>query len=233
MTVLLNAKIQTFSHNFKPNTKECLLQKNLDTQVQSQFSFQTNSPKGNMLYNQNNFSNKRNSFIPQINSNLATPGTSDPDLKSSIKSTHNNTKTLELFNKSSVVDFTIDEILTELGNDSEIHNGSILLFPPIDKQEISPSHPIVPFRSSSLICHEKEEEQKQEGICTTKDLSDSVKEFKSVRLISPEERRLPRSFNDKASHINKIEKSNNNVPASCNHSSSENAAEQKINPPDN
>ena len=37
LTVLLNAKIQTSS------------------QVQSQFSFQTNSPKGNMLYNQNNF----------------------------------------------------------------------------------------------------------------------------------------------------------------------------------
>ena len=35
LTVLLNAKIQTSSHNFKPNTKECLLQENLDTQVQS------------------------------------------------------------------------------------------------------------------------------------------------------------------------------------------------------
>ena len=52
-----------------------------DTQVQSQFSFQTNSPKGKTLYNQNNFSNKRNSFIPQINSDLANPATSDPDLK--------------------------------------------------------------------------------------------------------------------------------------------------------
>ena len=84
LTVLLNAKIQTSSHNFKPNTKECLLQKNLDTQVQSLFSFETNSPKGNMLYNQNNFSNERNSFIPQITSNLTTPATTDPDLKSSI-----------------------------------------------------------------------------------------------------------------------------------------------------
>ena len=136
-----------------------------------------------MLYNQNNFSNKRNSFIPQINSNLTTAATSDPDLISSVISTHNNNKTLELFNKSSVVDFTIDEILTELENESEIHNGSILLFPPIDKQEISPSH--VSFKSSSLICHEKELEQRREEICTTKDLSDSVKEFKSVRLISP------------------------------------------------
>ena len=58
LAVLLNAKIQTSSHNFEPNKKECLLQENLDTQVQSQFSFETNSPKGNMLYNQNNFSNE-------------------------------------------------------------------------------------------------------------------------------------------------------------------------------
>ena len=97
--VLLNAKIQTSSHNFKTYTKKCLLQENFDTQVQSQFSFQNNSPKSNMLYNQNNFSNKRDSFIPQINSNLTTPATSDPDLKSSVISTHNNIKTLELFNK--------------------------------------------------------------------------------------------------------------------------------------
>ena len=131
LTVLLNAKIQTYSHNFKLNTKECLLQENLDTQVQSQFSSQTNSPKSNMLDNQNNFSNKRNSFIPQINSNLATPATSDLDLKPSIHSTHNNSKTLELFNKSSVVDFTIDEILTELGNGAKIHpNGQIFVNSP-------------------------------------------------------------------------------------------------------
>ena len=127
-------------------------------------------------------------------------------------------------NDSSVVDFTIVEILTELGNESEILNGSILLFPPIDNQEISPSHAIVPFKSSSLICHEKEEEQRREEICTTMDLSDIVKEFKSVRLTSPEEIRLPRPFNDGASHINKTDKSNNNLPASCNHSSSETAA---------
>ena len=153
----LNAKIQISSHNSKPNTKECLLQENLDTQVQSQFSFQTNSPKGNMSYNQTKFSNESNSFIPQITSNLTTPATSDPDLKSSIHSTHNNSKTLELFNKSSVVDFTIDEILNELGNKSEIHNGSILLFPPRDKQEVSPSHPIALFKSSNLNCHKSKE----------------------------------------------------------------------------
>ena len=115
-----------------------------------------------MLYNQNNFSNKKNSFIPQINNEIATPATSNPDLKSSINSTHNNSKTLELFSNNSEIDFTIDEILTELGDYSEIHNGSILLFPPIDKQEISPSQPNVPFKSSSLICQEKEQEQRRE-----------------------------------------------------------------------
>ena len=55
LTVLLNAKIQTSSFNFKTNVKEFLLQENFDTQLQSQFNFQTNSPKGSMLYNQNNF----------------------------------------------------------------------------------------------------------------------------------------------------------------------------------
>ena len=217
LTVLLNAKIQTSS------------------QVQSQFSFQTNSPEGNMLYNQNNFSNKRDSFIPQINSNLTTPAIPDPGLKSSVISTHNNSKTLELFNKSSVIDFTIDEKLTELGNESEIHNGSILLFPPIEKQEISPSHPNVPFKSFSLICHEKEQKKRREEISTTKDHADGVKECKSVKLISLEDRRLPRSFNDGASHINKTDKSNNNAPASRNHSSPETTdttVEQKIIAPD-
>ena len=120
--------------------------------------------------------------------------------------------------------------MTELENESKIHNGSILLFPPRGKQEISPSHPIAPFKSSSLIRH-KEQRRKER---TTKDLSDSVKDFKSVRLISPEERgHLERSFNVSASHINKTENSNNKVPASCNHSSSETVAEQKINAPDN
>ena len=55
MTVLLNAKIHTFSHKFE---------------VQSPLSFQTNYLTGNMLKNQNSFSNKNNFFIPQINSDL-------------------------------------------------------------------------------------------------------------------------------------------------------------------
>ena len=55
-----------------------------------------------------------------------------------------------------------------------------------------------------------------------------------VRLISPEDKRLPRSFNDTASHINKTDKSNDNnkTPASRNHSSSEATVEQKISAPD-
>ena len=113
-----------------------------------------------MLNNQNSFSNKSNSFIPQINSDLATPATSDPDRKSSYTPPITN-KTLELFNTSSVVYFTIDETLTDLGHEGEIHNGSILLFPPKDKQDISPSHPNVAFMPLSLICHETNLEQRK------------------------------------------------------------------------
>ena len=160
MKVFLNAETQTLSHNFKTCTKGCSLQENFDTQVHT--SFRTNSHQCSMLYNQNNFPNKSIFFIPQINSDLATPMTSDPNLKSFIHSSHNNTKALELFNKISVVGFTIDEILTELGNESEIHKGRILLFLPTDKQDISPSHPNASFKSSSLICHEKEQKKRRE-----------------------------------------------------------------------
>ena len=55
-------------------SKESVLQENVDTQVQSLSSFQTNSSKGNTLNNQNNFSDKSN--ILKINSDLATPATS-------------------------------------------------------------------------------------------------------------------------------------------------------------
>ena len=55
LTVLLNAKIQISSHNFKTHTKESLLQQNFHPQVQSESGFETNSPKVNMLYNQTTF----------------------------------------------------------------------------------------------------------------------------------------------------------------------------------
>ena len=65
-----------------------------------------------------------------------------------------------------------------------------------------------------------------------KDLWEGFGGFKSVRLNSPENSRLPRSFKDRASHTNKPDKSNNDkVPTACNHSSSETTVEQKINTP--
>ena len=117
--------------------------------------------------------------------------------------------------------------MTELRNKSEIQNNSILLLPPTDKQEISLSQSILSFKSSSLIFHESEQKQRMEEICTTKDLSGGYKEFRSVRLISQEDTRLPRHFNDRASCINKTGKSNNNnkMSASRNHSSPETTAE--------
>ena len=80
----MNAKIQTSFLNFKIYTKECLLQENIDIHVQSQSSFLANSPKGNILYNQSNFANKRNSFFLQINSDITTLATFDHDLNLSL-----------------------------------------------------------------------------------------------------------------------------------------------------
>ena len=96
-------------------------------------------------------------------------------------------------------------------------------------------HTLTYLSSSSLISHENEQEQRRQHICTTKDLSDSFREFKSVRLIFPEDRSLQRSFNNKASHKNKTDKSNNNkkVPASYKQSSFEATVEQLINLSDN
>ena len=64
LTVLLNAKIQTSSHNFKTITIESLLQENFDTQVQSQFSFQTNSPKCFQTFFQTCFQNNFKLILP-------------------------------------------------------------------------------------------------------------------------------------------------------------------------
>ena len=62
-----------------------------------------------------------------------------------------------------------------------------------------------------------------------KDFLEAFEEFKSVRVISPKVRKVPRSFIDTASHTNKVGKSNNSnkVPASCNHSSSETTVGQR------
>ena len=119
--------------------------------------------------------------------------------------------------------------MAELENESEIHNGSIL-FLSTDKQDISPAHPNTLFKSLSLMSHKNKLEQRREQTCTTKDLLEGIGEFELVRLASPEDRRLTRPFNDKASHTKKMDKSNNNdkMPASCKNSSHETPVEQEI-----
>ena len=125
--------------------------------------------------------------------------------------------------------------MTELGNKSRIHIGSMLLFLSADKQDISFSNPHAIFKSSSLTCHEYLQEQRRGQIRSRKDFPEGFREFKSIRLTSVEDKRLPRFFNDKASHTDKTDKSNKNdkVPASCNHSISETSVEHKTNVPDN
>ena len=64
----------------------------------------------------------------------------------------------------------INEIFTELRNESDIHNGSIPLFPPTDKQGISPLLSNPPFKSSNLIYYENRQVERREQIFITKDL---------------------------------------------------------------
>ena len=106
-----------------------------------------------------------------------------------------------------MVDFIADEILAKRENYSKIHNGSMLLFPPTEKQDIFPSHPNAPFKSLTPISQKKEHKQRREEICTKKEFSEGFAEFKLVRLISPEDGRFPRIANNRAYHTsNKIDK---------------------------
>ena len=116
-----------------------------------------------------------------------------------------------------------------------MHIGSILLFLSADKQDISFSNPHATFKSSSLTCHEYLQEQRRGQIRSRKDFPKGFRDFKSIRLTSVEDKRLPRFFNDIGSHTEKTYKHNKNdkVPASCNYSMSEISVEHKINVLDN
>ena len=116
-----------------------------------------------------------------------------------------------------------------------MHIGSILLFLSADKQDISFSNPHATFKSSSLTCHEYLQEQRRGQIRSRKDFPKGFRDFKSIRLTSVEDKRLPRFFNDIGSHTEKTYKPNKNdkVPASCNYSMSEISVEHKINVLDN
>ena len=116
-----------------------------------------------------------------------------------------------------------------------MHIGSILLFLSADKQDISFSNPHATFKSSSLTCHEYLQEQRRGQIRSRKDFPKGFRDFKSIRLTSVEDKRLPRFFNDIGSHTEKTDKPNKNdkVPASFNYSMSEISVEHKINVLDN
>ena len=93
-----------------------------------------------------------------------------------------------------------------------MHNNSILLFRSTDRQDIFPSLANAHFKSLSLISH-KNKEQRRKQIGTKKDLFEGFAEYKSIRIIFLEDRKFSRSFNERASHTNKRDKSsksNNN-----------------------
>ena len=78
LTVLLNAKIQTSSHNFK-TIFQSFSKKTLIHKYNHNLAFNLILPKV-ICYTIKITFQIRDSFIPQINSNLTTPATSDPDL---------------------------------------------------------------------------------------------------------------------------------------------------------
>ena len=111
-------------------------------------------------------------------------------------------------------------MLNELGNESKIYNDSKLMFPLINKQDVSPTYSNKPLKFSKIISHERAGANKGKK-CTAKDLSKIIENVsQSVRLTFLENRDLLKSINDGASHMNNANKSinNNKVSAPCNHS---------------
>ena len=79
------------------------------------------NPNGNIVDNTNNLEHLKqlnDSFIPQISNNLETPVIIKNSKKHSI-----NSKTVDLFNKTSIKDISIDEIINELESDSTFNSN--------------------------------------------------------------------------------------------------------------
>ena len=112
---ILNAKMTSASCNFKSSKTESPTKTNSSCQTLTPSNPLLRNPNGNNLDKTNdlkhleqiNTTNLYNlSFIPQISNNLETPTI----IKNS-KKHYINSKTLDLFNKASIEDKSIDEII--------------------------------------------------------------------------------------------------------------------------
>ena len=120
-----NAKTISASCNFKTSKMEGPTKTDLSCQTLTSSNSTLGNPNGNIVNNTNDLEHLKqlnDFFTPQISNNLETPIIIKNSKKHSI-----NSKTVDLFNKTSIKDITIEEIINELENDGTANSnqGSI------------------------------------------------------------------------------------------------------------
>ena len=118
---ILNAKMISASCNLKTSKMEGPTEKDSSCQTLTSSNPPLSNPNDNIVDNSNDSGHLKQlnySFIPQISNNLETPIIIKNSKKQSI-----NSKTLDLFNKTSIKDISINEIINELENDDTVNNN--------------------------------------------------------------------------------------------------------------
>ena len=118
---ILNAKMISASYNFKTSQMEGPTKTNSSYQTLTPSNLPLSNPNDNIVDNTNDLEHLKQlngSFIPQISNNLETPVIIKNSKKHSI-----NSKTVDLFNKTSIKDISIDEIINELENDGTVNSN--------------------------------------------------------------------------------------------------------------
>ena len=118
---ILNAKMISASCNFKTSQMESPTKTDSSCQTLTSSNLPLSNPNDNIVDNMNDLEHLKQlngSFIPQISNNLETPVIIKNSKKHSV-----NWKTVDLFNKTSIKDISIDEIINELENDGTVNSN--------------------------------------------------------------------------------------------------------------
>ena len=118
---ILNAKTTSASCNFKTSKMECPTKTDSSLQTLTSSNLPLSNPNGNIVDNTNDLEHLKQlnrSFTSQISNNIETPVI----IKNS--KTHSiNSKIVDFFNKTSIKDISIDEIINELENDGTVNSN--------------------------------------------------------------------------------------------------------------
>ena len=109
------------SYNFKTSQMKGPTKTDSSCQTLTSSNLPLSNPNGNLVDNTNDLEHLKQlngSFIPQISNNLETPVIIKNSKKPSI-----NSKTVGLFNKTSVKDISIDEMINELEKDGTVDSN--------------------------------------------------------------------------------------------------------------